>query len=91
LQWQLLVAGRRALICLFVKPEPGFGGIGRIDGFCWLVSFQSFFITSSSRVPIREILKKTVMTYKVYLSDGALGALVIVADTGLVANARAVW
>ncbi|MET3503055.1 hypothetical protein ABIC45_004692 [Mucilaginibacter rubeus] len=30
------------------------------------------------------------MTYKVYLSDGALGALVIVADTGLVANARAV-
>jgi len=90
LQWQLLVAGRRALICLFVKPEPGFWEICRIDGFCWLVSFQSVFITSSLRVPIREILKKTVMTYKVYLSDGALGALVIVADTGLVANARAV-
>jgi len=43
LQWQFLVAGRRVLICLFVKPDPGFGGIGRIDGFCWLVSFQSFF------------------------------------------------
>ncbi|MET3610211.1 hypothetical protein FHW88_000920 [Mucilaginibacter sp. SG538B] len=30
------------------------------------------------------------MTYKIYLSDGAPGALAIVADTGLVANARAV-
>jgi hypothetical protein len=44
-------------------------------------------IKASLRVSIREILKKTVITYKIYFSDGAGGALVIGADTGLVANA----
>ncbi|XHR95728.1 hypothetical protein ACFJIV_03215 [Mucilaginibacter sp. UC70_90] len=44
----------------------------------------------SLRETIREIPEKMAMTYKIHFRDGVRGALVIGADTGLVANACAV-
>jgi hypothetical protein len=41
-------------------------------------------------IAARASLEQIVMTCKIYFSDGAQAALVIVADTGLVANACAV-